>query len=220
MRQVAVLTEILPETEKWGIDAIPSLIATEKALGWTPDPLLRLAAIVPPDAERLEAMAARLRLSNAEAALLKAWATAAPVNDEMSSAAFERLLYRNGADGIIDAAEAGACGSTRQGRRRFRRDGALGAAWKAAGSGDELEEAAVSAERRRCDFGGHRLRPARRRNCLPGWKTSGWTKISLPTGRRCSPGCRNWCSNQATFASSRMRALILSTMFSRIMVSP
>ncbi|ANM11616.1 MULTISPECIES: CCA tRNA nucleotidyltransferase [unclassified Rhizobium] len=100
MRQVAVLTEILPESEKWGIDAIPSLISTEKALGWRPDPLLRLAAIVPPDAARLEALAARLKLANAEAATLKAWAMAAPVNDDMSSAAFERLLYRNGAEGI------------------------------------------------------------------------------------------------------------------------
>ncbi|MGO8140978.1 CCA tRNA nucleotidyltransferase, partial [Rhizobium leguminosarum] len=69
-------------------------INTEKAIGWTPDPLLRLAAIVPPDAERMEALAARLKLSNAEAATLKAWTMAAPVNDEMSSAAFERLLYR------------------------------------------------------------------------------------------------------------------------------
>ncbi|PCK88540.1 CCA tRNA nucleotidyltransferase [Rhizobium sophoriradicis] len=101
MRQVAVLTEILPESERWGIDAIPSLVATEKALGWAPDPLLRLAAIVPPDAARLEALAARLKLSNAEAATLKAWAMTAPVNDEMSSAAFEQLLYRNGADGIM-----------------------------------------------------------------------------------------------------------------------
>ncbi|RUL97412.1 CCA tRNA nucleotidyltransferase [Rhizobium chutanense] len=101
MRQMAVLTEILPESEKWGIDAIPALVATEKALGWTPDPLLRLAAIVPPDVVRLEALAARLKLSNAEAATLKTWAMAAPVNDEMSSAAFERLLYRNGQDGII-----------------------------------------------------------------------------------------------------------------------
>ncbi|PDT05852.1 CCA tRNA nucleotidyltransferase [Rhizobium chutanense] len=101
MRQMAVLTEILPESEKWGIDAIPLLVATEKALGWTPDPLLRLAAIVPPDVARLEALAARLKLSNVEAASLKAWAMAAPVNDEISSAAFERLLYRNGQDGII-----------------------------------------------------------------------------------------------------------------------
>ncbi|WP_112941080.1 MULTISPECIES: CCA tRNA nucleotidyltransferase [unclassified Rhizobium] len=101
MRTVGALTEILPETEKWGIDAIPALIATEKALGWTPDPLLRLAAIVPPDAKRLEAMAARLKLANAEAVVFKAWANAAPINDEMSTAAFDRLLYRNGAEGII-----------------------------------------------------------------------------------------------------------------------
>ncbi|MGR9171473.1 CCA tRNA nucleotidyltransferase [Rhizobium sp. KDH_Rht_773_N] len=101
MRQVAVLTEILPETEKWGIDAIPALVATEKALGWAPDPLLRLAAIVPPDAARLEALAARLKLSNAEAAYFKAWAKAAPVNDEISTAGFERLLYRNGTEGIV-----------------------------------------------------------------------------------------------------------------------
>ncbi|MDM9644964.1 CCA tRNA nucleotidyltransferase [Rhizobium sp. S163] len=100
MRTVGALTEILPETEKWGIDAIPALIATEKALGWTPDPLLRLASIVPPDAKRLEAMAARLKLANAEAAVFKAWANAAPINDEMSTAAFDRLLYRNGAEGI------------------------------------------------------------------------------------------------------------------------
>jgi poly(A) polymerase len=100
MRQVGVLTEILPETEKWGIDAIPALVATEKALGWKPDPLLRLAAIVPPDAARLDALAVRLRLSNAEATALRAWARAAPVNDEIAGAAFDRLLYRNGADGI------------------------------------------------------------------------------------------------------------------------
>ncbi|WP_454850210.1 CCA tRNA nucleotidyltransferase [Rhizobium binxianense] len=100
MRQVGVLTEILPETEKWGIDAIPALVATEKALGWKPDPLLRLAAIVPPDPARLDALAVRLRLSNADAASLRAWAKAAPVNDEMSGAAFDRLLYRNGVDGI------------------------------------------------------------------------------------------------------------------------
>ncbi len=101
MRQVAVLTEILPETEKWGVDAIPALVATEKALGWAPDPLLRLAAIVPPDAARLEALAARLKLSNAEAAYFRAWAKAAPVNDEISTAGFERLLYRNGTEGIV-----------------------------------------------------------------------------------------------------------------------
>ncbi|MBB3590051.1 poly(A) polymerase [Rhizobium sp. BK529] len=101
MRQVAVLTEILPETEKWGIDTIPALVATEKALGWAPDPLLRLASIIPPDPTRVEALASRLKVSNAEASYFKEWVKAAPVNDEISAAAFERLLYRNGTDGII-----------------------------------------------------------------------------------------------------------------------
>ncbi|WP_208249999.1 CCA tRNA nucleotidyltransferase [Rhizobium sp. T1470] len=100
MRQVGVLSEILPETEKWGIDTIPTLINTERALGWKPDPLLRLAAIVPCDADRLEKMARRLKLANAEAAYFKAWTRAPVINDELSSAAFARLLYRHGADGI------------------------------------------------------------------------------------------------------------------------
>ncbi len=55
MRTAGILTLILPETEKWGIDEVPGLIAAERAFGWTPDPLLRLAAMVPPDVERLAA---------------------------------------------------------------------------------------------------------------------------------------------------------------------
>jgi poly(A) polymerase len=47
MRQSGVLSQVLPETEKWGIDAIHGLVAAEQALGWTPDALVRLAAIVP-----------------------------------------------------------------------------------------------------------------------------------------------------------------------------
>ncbi|WFR94211.1 CCA tRNA nucleotidyltransferase [Rhizobium tumorigenes] len=100
MRQISVLTDILPETEKWGIDAIPALVSTERALGWSPDPLLRLASIVPPDADRLAKLAIRLRLSKAEAARLATWAAAPVVDDEISDAAFQRLLYGHGAEGI------------------------------------------------------------------------------------------------------------------------
>jgi poly(A) polymerase len=100
MRQVGILTEVLPETEKWGIDAVPALVATEQALGWTPDPLLRLAAIVPPDAARLAKLAERLRLSKAEAAYLQDWANAPGIKDDVSEAAFDRLLYRHDAPGI------------------------------------------------------------------------------------------------------------------------
>lgn len=100
MRTSGVLTEILPESEKWGIDAIPGLVATEQALAWPVDPLLRLAAMVPPDAERLEAMAARLRFSKAEAAVLQAFAEAGTIKDSMSEAALDRSLYRQGAVGV------------------------------------------------------------------------------------------------------------------------
>ncbi|NVD39457.1 CCA tRNA nucleotidyltransferase [Ensifer sp. HO-A22] len=100
MRQAGVLTEILPETAKWGIDAIPELVAAERAFSWVPDPLLRLAAIVPPDAERLEAMAARLRLSKAEAAYFSRFANAPAIPAKTVDAALDRLLYRHGAEGI------------------------------------------------------------------------------------------------------------------------
>jgi poly(A) polymerase len=96
MRQAGVLTEILPETEKWGIDAIPGLIEAEKAFGWSPDALLRLAAIVPPDRARLKTLAERLRLSKAEAAVLDHWAAAPEIAPKLAETAFERLLYRNG----------------------------------------------------------------------------------------------------------------------------
>jgi poly(A) polymerase len=100
MRQVGILTEVLPETEKWGIDAIPALIATEQALGWAPDPLLRLASIVPPDAARLAKLAERLRLSKTEAAYLQGWANAPGIKDDISEAAFDRLLYRYDTPGV------------------------------------------------------------------------------------------------------------------------
>lgn len=100
MRQAGVLTEILPETEKWGIDAIPGLIEAEKAFGWTPDALLRLAAMVPADRERLKAMAERLRLSKAEAATMDYWGSAPEIAPKLAETAFDRLLYRHGQQGL------------------------------------------------------------------------------------------------------------------------
>jgi poly(A) polymerase len=99
MRQAGVLTEILPETEKWGIDAIPGLIDAETAFGWKPDPLLRLAAMVPPDRERLKGLAERLRLSKGEAASLQHWASAPEIAPKLAETAFDRLLYRSGPQG-------------------------------------------------------------------------------------------------------------------------
>ncbi|MBW6423033.1 CCA tRNA nucleotidyltransferase [Rhizobium sp. XQZ8] len=101
MRQVGVLTEILPETEKWGIDAIHGLVAAEQALGWKPDPMLRLASIVPPDAARIDAMAKRLRMSNAETGQMAGWAATPSLPDEVTDVGFDRLLYRHGPAGMV-----------------------------------------------------------------------------------------------------------------------
>lgn len=84
MRQTGVLTAILPESEKWGIDSMVPLVETEKALGWEPDALLRLAAILPPYLPRIEELAKRLRLSRAETATLVEWAEAPQPSHETS----------------------------------------------------------------------------------------------------------------------------------------
>jgi poly(A) polymerase len=102
MRQASVLTKALPESEKWGIDAIHGLVKTEADLGWAADPLLRLEAIVPPDAERMAAMAQRLRLSNPEGQRLVDWAGTSLPKPDTSEGDLARLLYRGSQQGMLD----------------------------------------------------------------------------------------------------------------------
>jgi len=102
MRQAGVLTRVLPESEKWGIDAIHPLVRAELELGWAPDPLLRLMAIVPADPERMAGLAERLKLSNADAERLSQWAKTAPVVSTLPEDALARLLYRGERRGFID----------------------------------------------------------------------------------------------------------------------
>lgn len=101
MRTSGVLANVLPETEKWGIDAIHGLVAAETAFGWPAEALIRLAAIVPPVAERMANLSQRLRLSRAEAAWLQAFAETVPVAAELAAHALAERLYREGTDGII-----------------------------------------------------------------------------------------------------------------------
>ena len=117
MRQAGVLTLVLPETEKWGIDAIHGLVAAERDLGWTQDPLLRLEAIVPPDVVRLAALAERLKFSKAEAQRLIDWAGSALPEPDMAEAVLARRLYAGSPAGIVDRlrlalASARAAGAT------------------------------------------------------------------------------------------------------------
>ncbi|PWL17099.1 CCA tRNA nucleotidyltransferase [Falsochrobactrum shanghaiense] len=102
MRQAGVLTLVLPESEKWGIDAIHGLVRAESDLGWEVDFLLRLESIVPPDAVRMEAMGKRLKMSNAERARMEAWARADAIKPELSEHALKTLIYRGSKQAVAD----------------------------------------------------------------------------------------------------------------------
>ncbi|MGB7430939.1 MAG: CCA tRNA nucleotidyltransferase [Ahrensia sp.] len=102
MRQAGVLTAVLPESENWGIDEIHGLIAAEQALGWLPDAVLRLMAVVPSNEERMAALAKRWKLSNSVRDRLLAWATQPDIAPTIDDGAFARLLYRHNQQAIID----------------------------------------------------------------------------------------------------------------------
>ncbi len=101
MRTAGVLGLVLPESEKWGIDEVRGLVDAEKAASLEIDPLLRLAAMVPPDGPRLGAMAERLRMSKAEAMFFQTWAAAPEIAPAMAGTALDRLLYQSGKIGIV-----------------------------------------------------------------------------------------------------------------------
>lgn len=102
MRQSGVLTAILPESEKWGIDAIHGLVRSEGDLGWVPDALLRLESLVPPDGVRIKALGKRLKMSNAERARLEAWAITDAPQAELSDIAILRMIYRGSKQAVVD----------------------------------------------------------------------------------------------------------------------
>jgi poly(A) polymerase len=66
MRERGVLGVILPEACAAHVAALARLIAAEAAQGFAPDPVRRLAALLPPSPDVAEAVAARLRLSKAQ----------------------------------------------------------------------------------------------------------------------------------------------------------
>lgn len=102
MRQSGVLNIILPESEKWGIDAIHGLVRAETDLDWQVDALLRLESIVPPDAARMTELGKRLKMANAERARLEAWARADAIKSETSEQALKKLIYRGSSQAVAD----------------------------------------------------------------------------------------------------------------------
>ena len=102
MRQAGVLSAALPESEKWGIDAIHGLVRTGEDFGWAADPMLRLEAIVPPDAVRMKTLGERLRLSNDEADRLRHWALTIAPDAKVTETELAKKLYYGDRDGHLD----------------------------------------------------------------------------------------------------------------------
>ena len=103
MFERGVLGVILPETDGERIDALRALIAAERAQNVAPLALRRLGALLPPDPERAEAVAARLRLSTAQRkrlSLMARWQDAKCAPRVLAyrigrEQAIDRLLLRN-----------------------------------------------------------------------------------------------------------------------------
>jgi poly(A) polymerase len=65
MRERGIFRPVLPEVERSDPGRLARLIAREEMLGVTPEPLRRLAALLPPDPPVVDNVSSRLRLSNA-----------------------------------------------------------------------------------------------------------------------------------------------------------
>lgn len=102
MRTTGILALVLPEGEKWGMDAIHGIVAAEEELEWEIDPLFRLISIIPPQADKAKALAERLKLSNSEADRLVKWAMVTPIAPETSNSALEQFLYWGDQTAILD----------------------------------------------------------------------------------------------------------------------
>jgi len=103
MRTTGILGGVLPETHKWGTDAIPGLLRLEQEQGWEADPLFRLMGMVRPDVETMQAMAKRMTFSNKETERMIAWAGTISPKSDISTAELEKTIYRGDQQGLIDS---------------------------------------------------------------------------------------------------------------------
>jgi poly(A) polymerase len=106
------------------LERLNRVIAIEEALGLVPDAMVRLAALTVFVAEDAERLAARLRLSNAEQAVLALGAVEHAVTGLPDEEAAKRVLYRLGAsafaaDVLIAWADSGAAPDDQSWREAF-----------------------------------------------------------------------------------------------------
>ena len=96
MLQRAILAPVLPEIELKRLPDLQALIASEREAGIDPDPLRRLAALLPSDPAVADDIGARLRLSNKARRRLVCDAGMDPY------ASAEALAYRLGTECAVD----------------------------------------------------------------------------------------------------------------------
>ena len=101
MRARGVLPVILPEACPPHVAALGRLIAAEAAQGIAPDPVRRLAALLPPIPEIAETVAARLRLSKAQRGRLVAAAERKPDDADNPKALAYRLTPTVATDRLL-----------------------------------------------------------------------------------------------------------------------
>jgi poly(A) polymerase len=94
MHERGLFVPVVPEIGE--VDRLAALVAAERAAGIAPDPIRRLAAILPGDPKVAERVAARLKLSN------KAKKRLASAADGSLGLNPRSLAYRIGADGAVD----------------------------------------------------------------------------------------------------------------------
>lgn len=101
MRTAGVLGAVLPETHKWGTDAMPGLLRLEQEQNWQPEPLFRLMGMVRPDVETVKALSKRMAFSNKETQRMVAWAGNPAPKADTSLSELEKLLYHGDVQGFI-----------------------------------------------------------------------------------------------------------------------
>ena len=104
MRTTEILNGILPEN--WGLDQFHWMLTAEREEKWHIDPLRRLQAMIRPSEDVVNALADRLKLSNAEREQLIDWAEESEIAKtyvELDNKDFAKVLYRGKPSGILDA---------------------------------------------------------------------------------------------------------------------
>jgi len=98
MHEQGVLGVVLPEATDATVHTLARLIEAEKLATLSPDPIRRLAALLPASPPAAETVAARLRLSKAQRQRLSGAAARLPADADAPRA----LAYREGRDSALD----------------------------------------------------------------------------------------------------------------------